>query len=42
MSTSYRDLTRDISAELGKLRTEIPDTLKPFMRWASRPLPMAL
>ena len=30
MSTSYRDLTRDISAELGKLRTEIPDTLQAF------------
>ena len=30
MTTSYRELTRDISAELGHLRTEIPDTLRAF------------
>lgn len=30
MLNSYRDLTRDISAELGKLRTEIPETLQAF------------
>ena len=30
MLDSYRDLTRDISAELGKLRTEIPETLQAF------------
>lgn len=30
MLDSYRDLTRDISAELGKLRSEMPDTLQAF------------
>ena len=30
MSTYYTDLTRGISAELGKLRGEIPDALQAF------------
>ena len=30
MTTSYTDLTRGISAELGRLRGEIPDTLQAF------------
>lgn len=30
MLDSYRDLTRDISAELGKLRSDMPDTLQAF------------
>ncbi len=30
MDTSYTDLTRGISAELGQLRSEIPDTLQAF------------
>lgn len=30
MLNSYRDLTRDISAELGKLRSDMPDTLQAF------------
>ncbi|MBY0453968.1 MAG: carboxymuconolactone decarboxylase family protein [Burkholderiaceae bacterium] len=30
MTASYLDLTREISADLGPLRTEIPDTLRAF------------
>ena len=30
MDISYTDLTRGISAELGQLRSEIPDTLQAF------------
>ena len=30
MTTSYTDITRGISAELGRLRGEIPDTLQAF------------
>lgn len=30
MTTSYTDLTRGISAELGRLRGEIPDALQAF------------
>lgn len=30
MSDAYIDLTRNISTELGKLRTEIPETLQAF------------
>ena len=29
-TTPYADLTRSISAELAKLRTEMPDTLRGF------------
>ena len=30
MTTSYVELTRDISAEMGKLRQEIPDAMRGF------------
>ena len=30
MTSSYVDLTRDISAEMGKLRQEIPDVMRGF------------
>ena len=30
MSKSYRDITRDVSASLAKLRVDIPDTMKGF------------
>ena len=34
MSTSYLQLTRDISAEMAKLRQEIPDTMRGFSAMA--------
>ena len=34
MSTSYLQLTRDISAEMAKLRQEIPDTMRGFSTMA--------
>jgi len=30
MSKSYRDLTRDVSTSLSKLRTDLPDVMKSF------------
>jgi AhpD family alkylhydroperoxidase len=30
MTSSYRELTTDVSASLGKLRADIPDTLRGF------------
>jgi AhpD family alkylhydroperoxidase len=30
MSKNYRDITRNISANLAKLRTDLPDTMKAF------------